>query len=182
MQSVYHTMNQEFTKLVLLGYMGSGKSTVAAALGRKLGVPAMDLDDHIVEKEGLSINEIFKSKGEIHFRLLESICLQQLLSSEKSFVLALGGGTPCYANNMDHIAASQASSIYLRGSLDTLCERLRGEKSHRPLISSLDDVQLSDFIAKHLFERRDFYERADHIVSIDGRSVEAIVAAILKKI
>ncbi len=182
MQSIYNTMNQEFTKVVLLGYMGSGKSTVAAELGRKLGVRTIDLDDHIVEKESLNINEIFKRRGEIHFRLLESTYLQELLDSPQSFVLALGGGTPCYANNMDRIIASPAYSVYLRGNLHTLLERLRLEKSHRPLIAGLDDEQLRDFIAKHLFERRDFYELADQIVAIDGRSVEAIVKEILDKL
>ena len=172
-------MNQQITKITLLGYMGSGKSTVARILGEKLGLPVIDLDDYIALKEELSIPEIFETRGEIYFRKIEYVYLQELLNSEQSFVLALGGGTPCYGNNMDAILEA-SDSCYLKASLATLTERLTAEKSHRPLIAGLDEEQLTEFIAKHLFERRNFYERAARIINIDAKSPEQIAGEIIQ--
>jgi len=106
-------------KIVLLGYMASGKSTVSRLLAKKLGLNAIDLDDYIIKKEGASVGDIFKNKGEIYFRVQENKYLLELLNSDKSFVLALGGGTPCYANNMALIK-EYAISIYLKANLITL--------------------------------------------------------------
>lgn len=170
-------MNQGFTKITLLGYMGSGKSTVAHILGEKLGWPVIDLDDHIEEKEGLTIPQIFQTKGEIYFRKMENAYLLELLKSDARFVLALGGGTPCYANNID-VILEYSNSYYLRASIGTLAERLMKEKDHRPLIASLGEEQLTEFIAKHLFERRNFYEQAENTISIDGKNPELIASEI----
>jgi len=170
-------MNQGFTKFTLMGYMGSGKSTVAQILGEKLGRRVIDLDDYITEKEGLTIPDIFETKGEIYFRRIENAYLLELLRSDQSFVLALGGGTPCYANNMD-IILENSDSYYLKASIGTLSERLNKEKEHRPLIADLNEEQLTEFIAKHLFERRNFYERAGAIISIDGKTPEQIASEI----
>ncbi len=164
-------------KLILLGYMGSGKSTVSKMIASKMEIEAIDLDDYIVEKENNSIQNIFKNKGEIYFRLKENEYLKELLNSDKSFVLALGGGTPCYANNMDLIVKN-AKSVYLKGNINTLFDRLHKEKESRPLISTLNDDKLIEFIAKHLFERAPFYEQANHIVVIDDKTVDKIVVEI----
>ncbi len=168
-------------KLILLGYMGSGKSTVSKMIASKMEIEAIDLDDYIVEKENNSIQNIFKNKGEIYFRLKENEYLKELLNSDKSFVLALGGGTPCYANNMDLIVKN-AKSVYLKGNINTLFDRLHKEKESRPLISTLNDDKLIEFIAKHLFERAPFYEQANHIIIIDERSIDQIVVEIDKLI
>lgn len=170
-------MNQGITKITLMGYMGSGKSTVAQILGEKLGWPIIDLDDYISKKEGVSIPEIFKSKGEIYFRKIENTYLLELLKSDEPFVLALGGGTPCYANNMEAIL-EKSDSYYLKASIGTLLERLTKEKGHRPLIAGLSEEQLTEFIAKHLFERRNYYEKAETILSIDGKDPEQIASEI----
>ena len=161
-------------KVILLGYMGSGKSTVSKILAKKLGIEALDLDDYISEKENNSINNIFKKKGEIYFRLKENEYLKELLYSTNSFVLALGGGTPCYANNMDLIK-EKSISIYLKANLNTLYKRLHNEKASRPLISDLNDVKLKEFIAKHLFERAPFYEQSNYTIILDNNAVEKIV-------
>lgn len=164
-------------KLILLGYMGSGKSTVSKMIASNMGVEAIDLDDYIVEKENNSIQNIFKNKGEIYFRLKENEYLKELLNSDKSFVLALGGGTPCYANNMNLIVKN-AKSVYLKGNINTLFDRLHKEKENRPLISTLNDDKLIEFIAKHLFERAPFYEQANHTIVIDDRSIDQIVTEV----
>lgn len=162
-------------KILLLGYMGSGKSTISKYLGERLNMPFMDLDDYIEAKEQLSIKEIFHSKGEIYFRKKENQYLKDLLSKEDSFVLALGGGTPCYANNMEMILKQDGVvAIYLQLSIPVLVERLKNQKQQRPLIASLKDDQLVEYIAKHLFERRAYYEQANFTIKSDHKSVQEI--------
>ena len=181
MPLIHNTINQHFMKIVLLGYMGSGKSTVAKQMAIGLNMPVIDLDDYIVEHENKSIASIFKAEGEIYFRLQESKYLKQLLDQEEDLVLALGGGTPCYGENIDLISKA-SESFYLKASINTLSDRLSKEKEQRPLIASFDDEQLKEFIAKHLFERRNFYEQAKHTIAIDGKTIEEIVGEIGAKL
>ena len=181
MRLFHQSINQYIMKIVLLGYMGSGKSTLAKALALVYNQPSIDLDEYIEEKEGLGVPDIFKQSGEIYFRKMESRYLLELLNDEDHFVLSLGGGTPCYGNNMA-LVEQKALSFYLKGSIDTLFNRLQSAKQSRPLIASLNDEQLKEFIAKHLFERRRFYERADRILSIDGKNTEEIAREVVKQL
>jgi len=166
-------------KVILLGYMASGKSTLVKYLAEKLEIEAIDLDDYIVEKEKDSIKNIFKNKGEIYFRIQENVYLKELIFSENSFVLSLGGGTPCYANNMTLLNALP-NTFYLKANMNTLYDRLRMQKSERPLISELKDDKLKEFIAKHLFERAPFYELAKHKIIVENKSIEHIGNEILR--
>ena len=168
-------------KFVLLGYMGSGKSTVAKALASKLHLPFIDLDDYIVDKEQMSINKIFQTQGEIYFRLKESKYLKEILEMDTELIISVGGGTPCYSNNMDLIN-KMSVSVYLKGSIPTICRRLRNEKEQRPLISDLNDDQLTEFVAKHLFERRNFYEKANQTLEIDHKSVDELAESLFTEI
>jgi len=129
----------------------------------------------------MSIASIFEIKGEIYFRLQESKYLKQLLDRKGDLVLALGGGTPCYSNNMELIK-NTSESFYLKASIQTLCNRLIKEKEQRPLIVSFNDTQLTEFIAKHLFERRSFYQQSKYIIPIDDKTIEEIAAAISSKV
>lgn len=165
-------------KIVLLGYMASGKSSIGKRIAKSLNISFIDLDDYIIEKENSSIAEIFSSKGEIYFRKIEHVYLKEILDNEKNFILALGGGTPCYANNMDLINNSTATSIYLQGNVPTLVERLIKKKAKRPLVASLSDEQIPEFVAKHLFERRAFYEQAEMTFKIDQKSKKAVAKEI----
>ena len=166
-------------KIVLLGYMGSGKSTIGKKLAKKIYVPFYDLDQYIEMKEGASIAEIFQNKGEIYFRKIEHIYLKEFLLENDNYVLSLGGGTPCYAGNMDAILnESDVISIYLQASIPTLKERISKNKKKRPLVASLSDEKMTEFIAKHLFERRNFYEQAQHTVSVDEKNISNLVAEI----
>ena len=165
-------------KIVLLGYMSSGKSTIGKSLSKKMYLPFLDLDFYIEEKEKLSVKDIFEQKGEIYFRKIENRYLKELLDSDRKFILSLGGGTPCYANNMELILASKAVSIYLEANIKTLLERLVHGKKERPLIAELSDEQLTEFIAKHLFERRFYYEQANKKIKIDDKSIKNICTEI----
>jgi shikimate kinase len=90
-------------KIFLLGFMGSGKSTLGKKLANKLNVPFFDLDKIIEEQIGISIAEIFKTKGEEYFRTLETQVLKQLIYKQAKFVIATGGGAPCFNNNIELI-------------------------------------------------------------------------------
>jgi shikimate kinase len=159
--------------------MGSGKTTIGIQLAKKLYLNFTDLDEFIEEKEQKSIKEIFEQKGEIYFRKIEHNYLKQFIRENESYVLSLGGGTPCYAGNLDLILHDKNNlSFYLRGSISTLFKRLSENKFKRPLINDLSDNQLTEYIAKHLFERGHFYDKATYKISIDDKEVQDIVTEI----
>jgi len=171
-------------KIILSGYMGSGKSLISQHLSEKLQIPLVDLDDQISLNENQSISEIFERKGEIHFRKLESRILEDVLNVPSSLIVSLGGGTPCYGNNMELIKSIPDSKmVYLKASVGFLTERLFLEKDTRPLINHLaskDDLE--DFIRKHLFERGYYYNQSDFIVDVENKDPAAIATEILKKL
>lgn len=166
-------------KIVLLGYMGCGKSTIASRLSKSTNIPYVDLDTIIEERTKLSINKIFEQHGEIHFRKLEHDVFVELLNSPENLIIGLGGGTPCYANNHELLKADNVVSIYLKASIETLFERLVANKSKRPLIADKSEEEMKEFIAKHLFDRSYYYNNAQHKVVVDGKTVEETVADIL---
>jgi shikimate kinase len=166
-------------KIILLGYMGCGKSTIANRLSKITAIPYVDLDKCIEESTHLSINEIFKQRGEIYFRKLERQVLIELLSSPGDLIIGLGGGTPCYANNHELLKGENIESVYLKASVDTLFERLASNKSKRPIIANKSDEELKEFIAVHLFERSYYYNQARHKVVIDGKTKDETTQDIL---
>src|SRR3970282_2462781 len=109
-------------KIILLGYMGCGKSTIANKLSKIIEIPFVDLDKKIEEKTNLSINAIFEKHGEIYFRKLEHEVFVELLNSPDNLIIGLGGGTPCYANNTELLKGDNIVSIYLQASVETLFE------------------------------------------------------------
>lgn len=165
-------------KIILLGYMGCGKSTVARTLSRIVNIPFVDLDKFIENKAGMSINSIFEKRGEIYFRKLEHNALVELLSKEEPLIIGLGGGTPCYANNHELLKGEHVNSIYLRASIDTLFKRLSANKDKRPLIANKSAEEMREFIAIHLFERSYFYNQAKQIVIVDGKTIDQVAMEI----
>jgi len=165
----------------LVGYMGSGKSHISKILSDKLNFKLIDLDKEISKRNKMTIPEIFDKKGEIYFRKLERETLEEILASEKNTILSLGGGTPVYYNNME-IINHNSKSVFLRASVATLAERLSKQKEKRPLIANITDENLAEFIAKHLFERNDFYNKAQISIITDNRTPEDIVNEITEKL
>ena len=165
-------------KIILLGYMGCGKTTIGQKLAVALNRQFIDLDQYIEQNEKLSIKKLFESNKEIQFRKLEHHYLKELISNPDSFVLSLGGGTPCYANNHLMLQADHITSVYLKASIATLTKRLEDQKDSRPLLANQPDDELAEFIAKHIFERSYFYTHATHTLNIDGKSIETIVQEI----
>ena len=101
-------------KIILLGYMGCGKSTIAKLLANSTSFSYLDLDEIIEKNENASVKNIFSEKGEIYFRKLEHQILEKLINNQESFILSLGGGTPCYSNNHEFLKSSNVISIYLK--------------------------------------------------------------------
>lgn len=167
--------------IVLLGYMGCGKSSVGKVLAAQIGMEFLDLDHFIEEKEQMTISEVFKSKGEIYFRKKETEYLKEVLATKDNLILSLGGGTPCFSGNIELIQEDENSkSYYLKTSLDTLVQRLFLEKDQRPLIAHLANTEeLKDFIRKHLFERSYYYNKAEKVVETDDKTVKEIVKEII---
>ncbi|SHG12758.1 shikimate kinase [Arenibacter palladensis] len=165
-------------KIVFVGYMGSGKTTIGKLLAKKLKISFLDLDEVIEERLEDSISNIFNGKGEIFFRKKEHEYLNDVLSQKNNFILSTGGGTPCYSGNMDTMLELADYVFYLKISIPGLVKRLILEKEHRPLIKNIDDGDLPEFIGKHLFERNNFYLKANHIIECDNKDPEALVSEI----
>ncbi len=166
-------------KILLTGYMASGKTTIALLLAKAAGISYNDLDKIIEENTGKTVSQLFREDGEIKFRRLEHDALKHLIDNEQNFVLALGGGTPCYANNHLFLQRDDVVSVYLKASIAELTARLKQQKADRPLLATQPDEELEEFIAKHLFDRSWFYHQAKHVVSIDGKMPEDIVNEIM---
>ncbi|MDO5636469.1 MAG: shikimate kinase [Myroides sp.] len=164
-------------KIILVGYMGSGKTTIGKELADNLQIPFIDLDQYIEVKEQLKITDIFDKKGEVYFRKKEHMYLKELMERTENFVLSLGGGTPCYANNHLYLQSKDVESIYLKASITTLENRLT-ISTNRPLLKHV--TNLKEYIAQHLFERNYFYNFSQHTIVIDNKDTEIIVDEILK--
>jgi shikimate kinase len=164
--------------------MGSGKTAVGEALSKVLNRPFYDLDQLIESQENMTIERIFNQKGEIFFRKREAEILRSFLATETPFVLSLGGGTPCYAGNMDYLLDfPELRTIYLKTSLATIVQRLWEARATRPLIAHLDKIeQLEDFVRKHLFERGPVYLRAHWLIDADGLSPGDVAKQIVLKL
>jgi shikimate kinase len=155
-------------KVFLIGFMGSGKSYYGRQLSEKLSLPFFDLDEQIVSHAGKSINEIFAADGEEAFRLLEKEVLYIITESHDSFIMACGGGAPCYFNNIEYMNRA-GTTVWLNTSQQVLFDRLIHEKQHRPLLRELSDDQLKGYIAKKFADRRMYYEQAE--VKIDDENI-----------
>lgn len=164
-------------KIFLIGFMGSGKTHWGRQLSLKLDIPFFDLDEKIVEQEEKPITRIFAEEGEEYFRLLEKDVLHLLSESHDSFVMACGGGTPCFFNNIDYLK-SQGVVIWLNTSVDCLYERLVKEKDKRPLIQNITDEQLHSYIIKKYSDRKIFYQQATISIMEDNITLEKLVDAI----
>jgi shikimate kinase len=167
--------------IVLLGYMGSGKSTLGKELASELNYKFLDLDDFIAEKENSTIANLFKTKGEIYFRKKETHYLKEIISHTDHIVLSLGGGTPCYNPNMELInESSNVISFYLKLSIPLLSKRLFSAKDQRPLISHINsEDDMLEFIGKHLFERSYYYTQAKHTINTDNKTLKEVSESIL---
>jgi shikimate kinase len=145
-------------KIFLVGLMGSGKSYWTKQLAKKYKTSGYDLDDLIEEKEEKTIAQIFTEDGEAYFRKVESTVLKWF-AEKKTYVLATGGGAPCFFDNMAWMN-KQGVTIWLDEPLPVIGARLAPEKDHRPLIAKLSDSELIAFLKKQRADRLPFYSAA----------------------
>lgn len=156
-------------RIFLIGFMGSGKTTLGKQLARKLGYRFIDQDDYIEETSGLTIAEYFSRNGEQAFRKYEHEALKNLLEFD-NVVISTGGGTPCFFNNID-IMNENGLAIYLRMKPEVLKSRLKHAQAERPLIKGKTEEELLEFIKFKLTEREPFYLKAKHVIeSMDLKS------------
>lgn len=165
-------------KIFLIGMMGSGKSFWTKKLSKKLKVGGYDLDFLIESHEEKNIPEIFSEDGEEYFRKAESKILKWF-GEKKAFVLATGGGTPCFHDNMNWMNKN-GITVWIDEPIEVLAKRLEPEKAHRPLIRELSDAGLKTFLANKLAERTPFYQQATY--HLQGNAIsDAGFAEIIKK-
>lgn len=143
-----------------MGFMGSGKTTLGRALHAATGIDFVDLDDAIEERAGMSIKEIFAAKGEAYFRQLEIETLA--LVAEKSGIIACGGGTPCFGDNMA-LMNRLGTTVWLQAPVELLCDRLIVAAAKRPLIAGMTRAELNEYVVKTIEARTPFYSKAKHM-------------------
>ena len=170
-------------KIILLGYMASGKSFIGEKIAKLLKYDFVDLDNYIENREKKTVKSIFEDNGELYFRKKEHLYLKELLDRNNKMVLSLGGGTPCYYNNMNMITSIEnVTSIYLRVSIPEIVKRVKSEKAKRPLIAHIETEELLiEFIGKHLFERSNYYNQADIVIDAN-EDASAIMESLLVKL
>lgn len=163
--------------IFLLGFMGSGKTKLGKRLSKLLKYSFIDLDQRIEEKEGRSISKIFKESGESYFRKAESAYLYSI-NNISATVVATGGGTPCFHNNMDWML-QHGKCVWIKVSNEELFRRLKDTKDKRPLLRNLTDTELKDFIREKLEERTPYYSRAHLVIQSDGLKEQTLANQIL---
>jgi len=159
--------------IYLIGFPGSGKTTWGKKLANKINFKFTDLDDYIEQKHNRTISDIFKTDGEDFFRKIENEALKELVSKTKT-VIATGGGTPCYFDNI-HFINNNGLTIYIKQGIGCLVNRLRFSKTIRPLIDNMNNFELSEFVQEKLDEREVCYLKAHRIVNGKGLKISELI-------
>lgn len=158
-------------RVFLLGFMGAGKTYWGKQLAEHWGLPFFDLDEVIIEREGMSVSDIFAAKGEDAFRQMEKEALRELVAEQDKFVISCGGGTPCFHENMPFMN-EQGITVWLNPTVEVMVERLQRKREKRPLLKDLSDEELVAFVEKRLTARTPVYEQARIIIENDEVSLE----------
>ncbi len=163
-------------RIFILGFMGAGKTHWGKIWAEELGVPFLDLDEHIVAQQQQSIVNIFEQKGEDAFRQLEAAALRSTLSMDNC-VVACGGGTPCFKNNIEWMN-QHGQTIFISVQPKILYERLRQANSSRPLIQQMNNQSLQAYIEQSLEERMPFYSQAGRLLEaplLTAQTIRSII-------
>ena len=152
-------------RIILVGYMGSGKTTIGKALSKETGMMFYDLDWYIESRMHKTVSQIFAERGEEAFRKMEYNMLHEVAEFE-DVIISCGGGTPCFFDNMDYLSR-QGDVVYLKASPDTLYKHLLMAKVERPLLKDKTQDELIDYITTHLAEREPYYQKAHHVLNVD---------------
>ena len=152
-------------RIIIVGYMGSGKTTVGKALSKDLGIPFYDLDWYIESRMRKTVAQIFAERGEEGFRKIEHNMLHEVAEFE-NVIISCGGGTPCFFDNMDYMNG-QGETVYLQASPDVLYNHLKMGKTERPLLKNKTPEEMQVFIAEQLEKREPYYSKAKHTLNVN---------------
>lgn len=164
-------------RIYLIGFMGAGKSYWGSRLAQEAGLRFYDLDREIEQSQQLTIGQLFDQKGEESFRAVEKELLHLLTERHSQFVMACGGGTPCFLNNIDYMKRS-GKVVWINPATEIVARRLWSEREQRPLLRADSAEELVGVIQKKMADRRLYYEQAD--IRVDEETID--VAALLKSI
>jgi len=151
-------------RIILIGYMGAGKTTVGKALSNELGLTFYDLDWYIENRRRKKVPEIFAEVGEEGFRQIEHNMLHEVAEFE-DVIISCGGGTPCFFDNIDYMN-QQGEVVYLKASPEVLYKHLLMGKTERPLLKGKSPDELIAFIREQLDYREQFYLKARHVLDV----------------
>ena len=152
-------------RIILIGYMGAGKTTVGKDLAKALGVPFYDLDWYIETRMRKTVKQIFDERGEEGFRQIEHSMLHEVAEFE-DVVISCGGGTPCFFDNMDYLN-QQGDTVYLQATPEVLHAHLKMGKGVRPLLLNKTPEEVDAYIKEQLEYREQFYLKAKHILDVN---------------
>lgn len=152
------------TRIIIIGYMGAGKTTLGKALAARLGIPFYDLDWYIESRMRKTVKEIFDERGEEGFRRIERNMLHEVAEFE-DIVVSCGGGTPCFFDNMDYMN-EQGKTLYLKATPEVLYSHLKMGKGVRPLLLNKTPEELKAFISQQLEQREPYYAKARYTLDI----------------
>jgi|TARA_B110000467_G_C18217497_1_gene421085 shikimate kinase len=150
-------------RIFLIGYMGSGKTSLGEKLAYKLEHEFIDLDAYIEKEEGRTISQIFEEDGEDYFRKLERVYLHRIIDKE-DVIISTGGGTPCFFDNMEQMN-EYGKTIYINMHPKALIPRLKSSAVTRPLLEGKDEKEMLDYIFQSLRERERYYNKAHKVVT-----------------
>lgn len=151
-------------RIILIGYMGAGKTTIGKALAKDLGLQFYDLDWYIESRRRKKIAQIFAEMGEEKFRHIEQAMLHEVAEFE-DVIISCGGGTPCFYDNIDYMN-QQADVVYLKAEPEVLYKHLLMSKNERPLLKGKSPEELIAFIREQLAYREQFYSKAQHTLDV----------------
>jgi len=159
--------------IFLVGFMGSGKTTIGREVAKALDLDFWDMDDLIQDQQGMTIQDIFQQHGQDHFRILERELIKELSTSITSdAVISTGGGAPCFFDNMEQIN-KLGTSVYLQMNPKQLFDRLKDQAAGRPLIAGKSDEEMLELIDLMYQQRAAFYEKA--LYTVDGNETPEII-------
>lgn len=172
------------TRIILIGYMGAGKTTVGKALARELGLPFYDLDWYIESRRHKTVQQLFAEQGEETFRKIEQALLHELAEFE-DVVISCGGGTPCFFDNIDYMN-QQGQVVYLKATPDVLYKHLTMARVERPLLKGKSSDELLEHIKVQLAQREPFYSKAHYTLDVslmdNYEKIQTTISQLLKLI
>ena len=152
-------------RIIIIGYMGAGKTTVGKSLSKNLGIPFYDLDWYIESRMRKTVPQLFAERGEEGFRQIEYNMLHEVAEFE-DVIISCGGGTPCYFDNMDYLNR-MGETIYLKATPEVLYKHLKMGKVERPLLKNKTPEEMQAFIKDQLQEREPYYTKAKHTLDVN---------------